>query len=125
YVNGQFLAMSLLGKRLYTLGEFAEAVALHRQCVAHYRGEPPSPGKDELLSMALARSAESLTALPDIPAALADLDEAEELFGVNGPTRGLARVHHIRGLALTSAGRLPEATDQLYSALQLLADNRW
>ena len=125
YVNGQFLALSLLGKRLHTLGEFSEAVVLHRRCVAHYRGEVASPGNDELLSMALARSAESLAALPDIPAALADLDEAEELFGRHGATLGLARVHHIRGLALARAGRLPEATEQLYSALQLLADNRW
>ncbi|MFD1052327.1 tetratricopeptide repeat protein, partial [Kibdelosporangium lantanae] len=53
YVNGQFLALSLLGKRLHTLGEYAEAVALHRECVAHYRGVVASPGNDELLSMAL------------------------------------------------------------------------
>ncbi|MFD1046964.1 hypothetical protein ACFQ1S_16135, partial [Kibdelosporangium lantanae] len=71
------------------------------------------------------RSAESLTALSDIPAALADLDEAEDLFGRNGATLGLARVHHIRGLALGKAGRLTEAIGQLDSALHLLADNRW
>ncbi|OLZ53016.1 hypothetical protein BS330_22585 [Amycolatopsis keratiniphila subsp. nogabecina] len=117
YPNGYYLALSLLGAMLHAAGEFDEAVAVNRRSVAHYRGEQPGPGNDELLAMVLTRLAVSLTASGEVPAALELLDEAEALFRDHGVTIGVARARQARGDALIRAGRLAEATDQLLAAL--------
>ncbi|WP_370948433.1 NB-ARC domain-containing protein [Amycolatopsis sp. cg5] len=124
YPEGQYLAMSFLGKQLHGIGGFDEAVALHRRCVAWYRSNPSTPANDEVLSMVLTRLAESLAAVGDIPSALVHFDEAEALFREHGATQGVARVQSERGKALVKAHRLDEAAVQLRSALRLLDGHR-
>ncbi|WP_245573197.1 helix-turn-helix domain-containing protein [Amycolatopsis benzoatilytica] len=116
------LALSLLGKQLHAAGEYTEAVAAHRQAVAHHRGLTSTPGNDELLSLLLTRLAESLTVSGDVPTALEFLDEAESLYRKHQASIGVARARHLRGLALARADRLEEARDQLMSALE---EARW
>ncbi|MEU5692071.1 helix-turn-helix domain-containing protein [Actinosynnema sp. NPDC020468] len=122
YPTGHYLALSMLGSMLHSVGEFDEAVAVQRRSVAHYRATATAPGNDELLSMVLTRLAESLAKSGDLPGALELLDEAEELFRKHGATTGVARVRLLRGLALIRAGRLGQAREQLVSALD---EARW
>ncbi|MEV6907509.1 helix-turn-helix domain-containing protein [Amycolatopsis sp. NPDC051071] len=122
YPNGRYLAQSLLGSMLHTLGQFDEAVAAQRQSEAYYRGWGSGPGNDELLSMVLTRLADSLAANGDVAAALDLLDEAESLFRKHGATFAVANARHLHGRILVKANRLAEAEEHLLSAL---AEARW
>lgn len=119
---GQYLALSLLGAMLHACGEFGEAIEVNRLSEAHFRDSASTPGNDELLAMVLTRLADNLAATDEIPAALRLLDEAESLFRAHAVTTGLARVRFMRGRALTKAGRLTEAKEQLTSTLD---EARW
>ncbi|MFI6094341.1 ATP-binding protein [Lentzea sp. NPDC051213] len=123
YPIGVNLALSLLGLMLHTAGELGEAVEVQQRGVAQHRA---AGGDDGLLSMMLIRLATSLAATGEVSAALELLDEAESLFGKHGTTAGVARVRHNRGLVLMDVGRLPEAKEQLLSALgeARLSDHR-
>lgn len=122
YPNGRYLAQSMLGSMLHSLGEFDEAVAAQRLSEAYYRGSATAPGNDELLSMVLIQLADSVAATGDVTTALDLLDEAESLVRKHGAIFVVARAQDLRGRVLFQAGRHREAEEQLRSAL---AESRW
>ncbi|MER7859262.1 NB-ARC domain-containing protein [Amycolatopsis japonica] len=117
YPTGHYLAQSMLGCMLHSLGKFDEAVAAQRESEAYYRSLRPGPGNDELLSMVLTRLADSIASNGEIAASLNVLDEAESLFAKHRATFALANTQHLRGRILFNAGKLTEAEEQLQSAL--------
>jgi len=128
HANGLHLALSLLGVMLHAAGEVAEAVAVHRRSVAHYRRADSQgrAGDAELLSMVLTRLATGLAASGDLPGALGLLAEAESRFARHGAPAGVSRVRYLRGLALAEAGHRDEARAELLCALgeERLSENR-
>ncbi|MDT7788320.1 MAG: hypothetical protein QOF58_6739, partial [Pseudonocardiales bacterium] len=116
---GVVISLSFAGVLLQRLGRYADAVETHRACVAE---EWAKGGvADENAAQLLLRLADSLTAAGDVEEALVVTAEADALIGesVTG-LRGL--LHHTRGTALATAGRLAEAHDELVTAADGVAD---
>jgi tetratricopeptide (TPR) repeat protein len=76
---------------------------------------------DENAAQILLRLANSLTEVGDHEEALAVADEADALVGT-AKSGVRALVQHTRGIALSNAGRLTEARDQLTAAADGMAD---
>ena len=120
---GTVISLSYAGVLLQRMGRFAEAVETHRACVAEertVRGTQRGVANENAAQLLL-RLADSLTAAGDHEEALQVADEAEALVGVSmSGVRAL--VQHTRGVALSNAGRLAEARDQLAGAADGMAD---
>jgi transcriptional regulator with XRE-family HTH domain/tetratricopeptide (TPR) repeat protein len=114
---GTVISLSYAGVLLQRMGRFADAVETHRACVAEertVRGTQRGVANENAAQLLL-RLADSLTAAGDHEEALVVVDEADTLIGTTmSGVRAL--VQHTRGIALSNAGRLAEARDQLAAA---------
>ncbi|MFS8101848.1 helix-turn-helix domain-containing protein [Lentzea alba] len=120
---GTVISLSYAGVLLQRMGSFDEAVATHQACIAEVRTVRGTRRgvANENAAQLLLRLADCLTAAGDHEEALVVADEADAL--VNPAVSGVrALVQHTRGLALSNAGRLAEARDQLAGAADVLAD---
>ncbi|GGU68323.1 ATP-binding protein [Lentzea flava] len=120
---GMVFALSFAGVLLQRLGRFTEAIETHRACIAEACAVSGTRRgvADENTAQLLLRLADCLTAAGQHEEALAVVDEAEAL--VEAAVSGVrALVRHTRGIALSNAGRLAEAREQLAAAVDGMAD---
>lgn len=119
---GVVFALSYTGVLLHRMGRGADAVEVHLAAIAEereVRGTRRGVVRENAAQLLL-RLADSLTAVGDFEQALTVVAEADALVGDFGGVRSLVR--HSRGRALTAAGRLGEAREQLAGAAEGVAD---
>ncbi|MEU0882701.1 NB-ARC domain-containing protein [Lentzea sp. NPDC005914] len=120
---GVVISLSFAGVLLQRLGRYAEGVETHRACVAEERAVRGTRGgvAKENAAQLMLRLSDCLTAAGDIDEALAVTAEAGALMG-DSVASVRALLHHTRGLALSTAGRLAEARGELTAAAEGVAD---